>query len=69
MFKKDSEIELGHDCIPRVLCTVCNDATTVYLFTNFASLACGKERPPRVEIMYCGLLLINASSVSAAFKI
>ena len=42
--------------------------TTVYLFTKFASLTCGKERPPRVEIIYWGILLKTASSVNAEFK-
>ena len=52
-------MKLVHDCIPRVFCTVCNDTATVYLFTNFTSLPCGKERPPRVEIIYVGYFTYN----------
>ena len=52
-------MKLVHDCIPRVFCTVCNDTATAYLFTNFASLTCGKERPPRVEIIYVGYFTYN----------
>ena len=37
-------------------------------YTYLASLTCGKERPPKVEIYIVGIFPITASSVNALFK-